>query len=306
MPSNAMEPDALKEHIPGLDSIGPAFAVGGFKSVYLAVVKGKKEALKVLRIKSLVDPGADPDLADAFQQEQIARVRREVESLRKCQIPEMVKLGGIAPIEFDIAGEKHFAYSEEFLEGQDLGKIINLHGPLPALAELVQLFRSLLKCIRELWRHGLVHRDIKPLNVMKTPDPARPFVLLDLGIAYAVHETSLTAKPEDRLPLATFRYLAPEMMQLDFRDRLDFRADLYTTGMTLFEYAAGQHPLAKSSDDMMRTISRALRQQPTPLKKHRPDLPDSFCSLVDGLLKKKPALRPANLEMLFQKLKEIA
>ena len=306
MPPVVLDPDTLRQHIPGLDSVEPSFASGGFKSVYAAVVNGKKEALKVLGIKRISDPGAFPDMAEVFCQEQVARVRREVESIGKCQAPELVKLGAIVPVEFEVANEKYIAYSEEFLEGQDLWKLISQHGQLPALAELAQLFRSLLTCVRELWRHGLVHRDIKPANVMKTSDPARRFVLLDLGIAYAVYETSLTARPEDRIPPATLRYLAPEMMQPDFRERLDFRADLYTTGMTLFEYAAGKHPLAKDTDDMMRTISRALHQQPAPLKQHRPDLPDSFCNLVDALLKKKPALRPANLVMLFQKLEEIA
>jgi len=231
-------------------------------------------------------------------------VRREVEALHRCRVPELVKLASIAPVEFDANGETYIAYSEEFLEGQDLWKLIASQGQPPTLAELIQLFESLLKCISELWGHGLVHRDIKPANVIKTPDPTRPFVLLDLGIAYAVYETGLTMVP-DGMPLATYRYLAPEMMLPDFRERLDFRTDLYTTGMTVFEYAAGRHPLAKNSDDMMQTISRALHQPPVPLKKYRADLPDVFCNLVDGLLKKKPALRPANLAMLFRKLEAI-
>ena len=297
-----LDPDTLKQHIPGLDSVEPCFACGGFKSVYAVVAGGKKEALKVLEIRKINAPGAEPDLVDAFCKEQIARVRREVDALQKCRIPELVKLASIAPVEFEVNNESYIAYSEEFLEGQDLWKLINSHGQPPALDELVQLFRSLLKCIKELWRHGLVHRDIKPANVIKTADPTRPFVLLDLGIAWAVYETSLTAGPEGRMPLATYRYLAPEMMQPDFRERLDFRTDLYTTGMTVFEYAAGRHPLARDSDDMMQTISRALHQLPVPLKQYREDLPDSFCDLVDGLLKKKPALRPANLAMLFRKL----
>jgi len=300
-----LDPDTLKQHIPSLDSVEPCFACGGFKSVYAVVAGGKKEALKVLGIRKISDPGDDPDLVDAFCKEQIARVRREVDALQKCRIPELVKLASIAPVEFEVNNESYIAYSEEFLEGQDLWKLVISHGQPPALDELVQLFRSLLKCIQELWRHGLVHRDIKPANVIKTADPARPFVLLDLGIAYAVYETSLTAWPEGRMPPATYRYLAPEMMQPDFRERLDFRTDLYTTGLTVFEYAAGRHPLARDSDDMMRTISRALRQPPVPLKKCRADLPDSFCNLVDGMLKKKPALRPANLAMLFTKLEAI-
>ena len=105
--------------------------------------------------------------------------------------------------------------------------------------------------------------------------------------------------------MATYRYLAPEMMEPDFRDRLDFRTDLYTTGMTVYEYAAGRHPLARDTDDLMRTISRALHQPPIPLQTHRSDLPNQFCELVNGLLKKKPALRPANLSMLRQKLEAL-
>jgi len=213
-------------------------------------------------------------------------------------------LGAIAPTEFENAETHYLAYSEEFVDGDDLWKLIRSRpdDKTPPLPELVSLFTCLLRCVQELWRHGYVHRDIKPQNVMKTKDVARPFILLDLGIAFAVNETNLTFRPEGRMPPATYRYLAPEMLQPDFRERIDYRTDLYTTGMTVYEYAAGKHPLAKSADDLMQTISRALRQPPTPLREHRPDLPPEFCSLVDGMLKKKPALRPANLKQLIQKL----
>ena len=54
-----------------------------------------------------------------------------------------------------------------------------------------------MNAIRELWGHGYVHRDIKPKNVMKLKAPNREFVLLDLGIAFAVNETALTANPKE-------------------------------------------------------------------------------------------------------------
>jgi len=303
MQSGVLNPDTLKHHIRDLDFVGPCCDSGGYKSVYIARVAGRKEALKVLRIRKIE---GDPDIVEAFCDEQVTRVKREVKALKECHIPELVKLGTVAPVEFDYNDEKYIAYSEEFLEGSDLRKLINSERPLPVIGEVIQLFQSLLKCIQKLWQHGYVHRDIKPANVIKTTDPDRPFVLLDLGIAYAVHETSLTLRHDERMPLATYRYLAPEMMQPDFREHIDYRTDLYTTGMTVFEYASGQHPLAKGSDDLMRTISRALRQAPVPLKHYRNDFPDSFCDLVDGLLKKKPALRPANMAMLFRKLEEIS
>jgi serine/threonine protein kinase len=270
--------------------------------VYRATVQGRKEALKVLAMRTVAEPDVDPNLAEAFVREQYARIRREIQALAICSVPEIVKLGAISPIEFETEGTKFLAYSEEYVEGVDLWKLIRRPRELPPLPELVALFASLVRCVQELWRHGYVHRDIKPHNVMKTNDVSRQFVLLDLGIAFAVNETNLTYRADDRMPVATYRYLAPEMLQPDFRERIDYRTDLYTTGMTVYEYAAGRHPLARDADDLMQTISRALRQPPTPLGQHRPDLPADFCALVDGMLKKKPALRPANLRLLFQRL----
>ncbi len=295
-------PEILRQHIPAIDALQPCFDKGGFKWVYRAVVHGRDEALKVLAIRNIPDQAGEQDQAEAFLREQYARIHREIQALGRCDVPEIVKLGAIKPVEFENEGTHYLAYSEEFVDGKDLWKLIRASGDKPSLSELISLFTSLLRCIQELWRHGYVHRDIKPHNVMKTKNPARPFILLDLGIAFAVNETSLTFRPEERMPVATYRYLAPEMLHPDFRERIDYRTDLYTTGMTVFEYAAHHHPLAKNADDLMQTVSRALRQPPAPLHKYCPDLPTEFCSLVDGMLKKKPALRPANLKTLVHRL----
>ena len=138
---------------------------------------------------------------------------------------------------------------------------------------------------------------------MKLKAPNREFVLLDLGIAFAVNETALTANPSERI-VATYRYLAPEMLNPNFRDTIDYRSDLYTAALTVFEYAAQAHPLAQDRDDLMQTISRALRQPPTPLKSLRSDLSDEFCRTIDQLLKKKPALRPGNLNLLIETMRK--
>ena len=180
--------------------------------------------------------------------------------------------------------------------------LFNSGMPKPPEAELRLLFATLLKAIRELWGYGYIHRDIKPKNVMKLNNPDRQFVLLDLGIAYSVQETGLTANPGQRMPLATYRYLAPEMMSLNFRETIDYRCDLYTAALTVFEYGAQQHPLAQSKDDMMRTISRALHQPAESLSRLRSDLSADFCQLIDQMLKKKPALRPANLNLLIKRM----
>lgn len=289
--------ELIRQAFPQIQSIAP-LDKGGFKAVYRIGIGGKTEAFKLILIPA---HAGYPD-ADSLRQEDIGRVRREVAALARSVGPEIVKLGSLPLTAVNIGEADYVAYSEEFLEGDDLWKLLNSGMPKPSERELRLLFATLLKAIRELWSHSYIHRDIKPKNVMKLNNAARQFVLLDLGIAYSVQETALTANPGERMPMATYRYLAPEMMNPNFRDTIDYRCDLYTAAMTVFEYGAQRHPLAQSQDDMMRTISRALHQPAASLAKLRPDLSAEFCQTIDQMLKKKPALRPANLNLLIKRM----
>jgi serine/threonine protein kinase len=274
---------------------------GGFKAVYRVAIGGRAEAFKLVNIPRL----PQPDLAEQFRVESLGRIKREVQVLGSCRSPVLVKLGGIAPCEVQMAGLDFVAYSEEFLAGEDLRKMIQANAR-PSEAELRQLLTCLLKAIRELWSlpGRFIHRDIKPDNVMRLSDPSRPFVLLDLGIAFSVFDTPLTFDAQNRMPPGTFRYLAPEMLQLDFQETLDFRSDVYAAGLTVFEFAAGQHPLAQNRDDLLTTLSRITKETPKALKDFRPDLAPWFCQMVNRMLKKLPALRPANLDALIARLEE--
>jgi len=289
--------DLIRQAFPQVASLS-LLDQGGFKAVYRVVIGGKTVAFKLIQIPL---PAGTPD-PDAFRHEMIGRVRREVAALGRCIGPGIVKLGSLPLTEAKIAAADYVAYSEEFLEGTDLWKLLNSGMAKPTEAELRLLFLTLLKAIQELWGHGYIHRDIKPQNVMKHNNTLRQFVLLDLGIAYCVQETALTAFPGYRDPVATFRYLAPELMNPNFRDTIDYRSDLYTAAMTVFEYGAQQHPLTENRDDRMKTISRALHQPPKQFAALRPDLSPAFCQTIDQMLKKKPALRPANLTLLINRM----
>jgi serine/threonine protein kinase len=272
---------------------------GGFKLVYRAEIGGRTEAFKLIQLPM---PGDISD-ADAYRNEMFGRVRREVEALGKCHSKEIVKLGSVSTTYVQLGEVEYAGYSEEFLDGSDLWTLLNSEMQHPEELELRVLFLCLLNAIGELWGHGYVHRDIKPKNVIKLDDANRPFVLLDLGIAFSVRETALTFNPHERV-LATYRYLAPEMMTFGFRESIDFRSDLYTAAMTVFEYGAQQHPLARSKDDIISTISRGLHQPPKTFRSLRPDLSIEFCQIVDQMLKKKPHLRPANLALLIKKMSD--
>ena len=267
--------------------------------MYRATINGRTEALKLVHIPSF----AGIDDPQPFQDECLARVRREVQTLADCQNPNVVKLGSIAPRQVAMLGESLIAYSEEYLPGKDLRALIK-DGWWPEEPELRTLFLTLLAAIKSLWElpNRVVHRDIKPDNIIRLDDDSRPFVLLDLGIAYAVFDTALTVNPEQRLPVGTFPYLAPEMFQPNFRDTIDYRSDLYAAALTVYECATGRHPLAREGEYLVKTLTRILQDTPPPLRSARADLSPVLCDMVDGMLKKRPPLRPANLAMLIKKL----
>lgn len=287
--------ELIKKAFPEISELS-FIASGGFKGVYKAKFNGNLQALKLINVPEV--PLADAESV-RMRDELIRRVEREIEILKKCKSECIVKLGTLSPCGKDIEGKKFIAYSEEFLEGKNLWDLLrDATTPKPSEEELKTLLRALLEAIKEFWQYGIIHRDIKPCNIIRTGNAARPFVLLDLGIAFSRVDTPLT---QGWTP-ATYRYFAPEMANPSFRDSLDYRADLYTSALTVYEYAAKVHPLAKDFEDPIVTVSRAVRVPPASLKSVRQDLSDDFCDLIDKLLNKIPALRPGNMAMLMKRI----
>lgn len=128
-------------------------------------------------------------------------------------------------------------------------------------------------------------------------------MLLDLGLAFKSGGTNLTL--DTRHIPGTIYYIAPEMLESGFRENLDYRADLYTIGLTLYEYASGINPFKNKDDGQFNTMYKIKTENPAPLKNLRSDLSVNFCIIVDNLLKKLPALRPANIGLLIKKLEAV-
>jgi len=289
--------DLLSAAFPDLSGFD-FMAAGSYKSVYRVARQDKElEVLKIIRLP--IDGSAEEE--KALRRQELGRAQREVSLLKVCTSPFVVKLGSVTPTIRELDGDDCLVYTEEFLPGQELKAVIN-RVTLPDQAKIKQLLMCLVEAIRTLWTaQQTVHRDIKPGNIIATGLTARPYVLLDLGIAYSVKEPGLTAKP-DFIP-ATPRYMAPEMLDSNFRDNLSYRADLYAAGVTAFEYATGGiHPLARTADDLIHTISRILHQEPKRLSVERPDLPEALTNMIDQFNKKKPALRPGNLSLILKQL----
>lgn len=296
MASQQFSPEVLAAAFPELAGFR-FMAAGSYKSVYGAsrIAGGSEEVLKVVCLP--VARGSED--AEALYQQELGRVHRETVIIGSCKSPFVVKLGSLAPTTLEVGGLPCFAYTEELLGGSDLSTIISLNaGGPPAEAVVKSLLRCLVSAVQVLWRdHRVVHRDIKPANIFATRDPARPYVLIDLGIAYDVSVPGLTVRKTEvpHTPL----YTAPEMLSPNFRDTMSYRSDLYAAGLCAYEFAAGVHPLARQGDDLRRTYARVMHQDPAALEKHRSDLSPELCQLINQLLKKNPALRPANMGLIL-------
>ncbi len=263
--------------IPAVSRLGWC-KTGGFKVVYEAFLPdGTRTALKLVYLPA---------------DEVAKRIDREIRLLESCKSPYVVKLAQpvIGPIV--VSGNNYFAYAEEFLDGQNLAELSGA-GYVPDQRELAQLAICLLSAVQDLWdNHKAIHRDIKPLNIVKTALPDRPFVLLDLGIAFVLSEPALTQDPAS-VP-GTMCYLAPEMLRPGFRSTIDFRSDLYTVGLTLYEFASGVQPFAKYPDPGI-LYRKIQTEMPDSLGGLRGDLRQEFRDLVTGLMKKRPIVRPSKL-----------
>jgi serine/threonine protein kinase len=98
--------------------------------------------------------------------------------------------------------------------------------------------------------------------------------------------------------------MAPEMFKPDYKDKMDFRCDLYSAGLTVYVLATGKHPFAPDPLNAYHTVYRILNVKPEKLHNLRPDLPMDFCALIDRMIKKKPALRFPTPESAILELKK--
>jgi len=279
--------DEVKKAIPEAPNL-KYLDSGGYKFVYEDVINGEKEAIKIVFI-----PNNPND--KQVREENISRIEREIEIIKNTKSKTLVKLGSINKREETIDGETYFIYSEEYLQGENLRELIKKDYK-PDEHELKTLCKCIISCIEEFSasRQEIIHRDIKPKNLIKTSDANRQFVLFDLGIAFYTSGTNLTLNP-NHVP-GTRENIPPEFFDPSFRDRIDYRSDLYNVGLTIYEYATLKHPFRSQSEYV--TLSNIQRIKPEPLNKLRSDLEPEFCTLIDSWLKKKPMLRQRNFDAI--------
>ena len=274
--------DRLKAALADRYAIERELGRGGMATVYLAedLKHHRKVAVKVLR----------PELAAALGPE---RFLREIEVAAKLHHPHILPL-------YDSGEADGFLYYVmPYEEGQSLREKLAKEGELP-VAEAVRLLRDVVDALAHAHKHGVVHRDIKPDNVMLS---GRHALVTDFGVAKAVSEATGRQKLTTAgVALGTPAYMAPEQAVAD--PHIDHRADIYAVGVLAYELLTGRPPFTGSTPQEV--LSAHVTQAPDVVTKHRATVPPALAQSVMRCLEKKPADRWQSAEELLQHLEAIA
>jgi serine/threonine protein kinase len=249
---------------------------GGMGQVFRAehAMMGREVAVKVLpRAKST------PDTEAAF--------RREIRMLGRLDHPNLVRA-----LDAGHDGKVYYLVTE-LVDGVDLRKQVLKYGTLDevaAAAVVTQVARGLAYAHAE----GLVHRDVKPGNILVTP--AGRAKLLDVGLAGSVLESESTRLGR---VVGTMDYMAPE--QIRSPDTVGPAADVYGLGCTLYFVLAGQVPFPGGTrQDKAR---RQLTEAPAPIQKFAPGVSDAFCRVVEAMMEKDPVQRIGTADAVIEWLR---
>jgi serine/threonine-protein kinase len=252
---------------------------GGMANVYLAEDQelGRRVAIKILDDRHARD--------DQF----IERFRREAQHAAGLSHPNVVSV-------YD-RGEAEGTYyiAMEHVEGRTLKELLVARGPSP-LGIAIDYTRQILSALRFAHRNGIVHRDIKPHNVIVDGDGR--VKVMDFGIARAGAASQMT---EAGSIIGTAQYLSPEQAR---GAPVDQTSDLYSTGIVLYELLTGTVPF--TGETPVEIAMKHLSQVPAPPSTHRPEIPRDLDYVVLRALAKDPADRYHSAEEMDSDLERIA
>ena len=247
---------------------------GGMGAVYLAEEMNlrRKVALKFLLTKYVSEEGAR------------ARFIREAQSAAALNHPNIVTVYGFGEY------EDTYYIAMEHVAGQSLDQIIKNH--TLSIEEAIDIAMQLCDGLREAHHAGIVHRDIKPRNILL--DMRGRVKILDFGIAKLTQAPEITLKGET---LGTLHYLSPEQIGNEHVDR---RSDIFSLGIVLYEMLTSRRPFkGKNAPAVLHAI---LNRAPFPLTKFRANVPPILQRIVDKCLEKKQKQRYQHIDDIMSDL----
>ena len=271
---------------------------GGMGAVYKAkdTTLGRDVAIKVLPSGFSID------------RDRLRRFEQEARAASALNHPNIITIH-----EFGQEEGVHFIVSE-FIEGETLRRRIGSEkapGGRMNAAEILELAIQITSALNAAHEAGLVHRDVKPENVMVRPDGL--VKVLDFGLAKLVERRSYdtatdlndaseatTASGGTGVVMGTVNYMSPEQAR---GERLDARSDLFSLGVALYEMAAGRSPFAR--DTVADTIASILEKEPPPLAQFTSEVPEALELIIRKMLGKDREERYQTARELLDDLKRL-
>jgi serine/threonine-protein kinase len=283
---SGMEADTLiGRMIKGRYQVRKKLGAGGMGSVYLAeqVSIGRRVALKVLHG------------AYATDEEFIRRFRHEARMAASLNHHNIVTV-----YDFDQGDEGSLFIAMEYVDGRSLSEIIKQEGPLD-VGRAVRLGAQIAEGLGAAHRAGVIHRDIKPDNIMIVGVGDKEEVkLMDFGIARLRDTGAMTRLTRSGVLMGTPSYMAPE--QIEGGGDVSERTDIYALGVVLYEMLTGGAPFRASTPGTV--LVKQLREMPVPLRRLRGEVPAAVERVVMQALEKKPQRRQRDMDEVVQGLRK--
>jgi serine/threonine-protein kinase len=255
----------LRDTLADLYDVQREVGHGGAARVFLALDHdGREVALKVLH----------PELQVGIE---AGRFLREIRLASSISHP---RIAGILD-----SGQRDWVlyFVMPFIQGASLRTALQSVRHLP-VSDTMRIGDELLDALAAAHSHGVVHRDVKPDNLIVSPGG---MVLVDFGIARAIEAAATDRVTRSGVAVGTAAYMSPEQARAD--ETMDPRSDIYSTACLLFECLAGQPPFSLANEAMM--VRAHLETLPPDVRRFRPDTPDSLAEAIATGLRKDPADR---------------
>ena len=254
---------------------------GGMSRVFVATETAIGRRVVIKTLPSELAAGVNVD-----------RFRREIQLVGQLQHPHIV------PIHAAGVAEGMPYYTMPLIEGESLRARLSRAGEM-SIPETVRLLREVVSALAYAHAHGVVHRDIKPDNVLLSGEYA---MVADFGVAKAISASGTSSLTSLGVALGTPAYMAPEQAAAD--PNVDARADIYAVGAMAYEMLTGQPPFAGRTPQM--TLAAHVSEVPDPVTKRRPNIPPALAALVMRMLEKRPADRPQSADEVMRILDAFA
>lgn len=248
---------------------------GGMGAVYKArdIELDRFIALKVIR----PELASNPEILQRFKQELI--LARQVTDRNVIRIFDLGDADGVKFI------------TMEYVEGESLYQILRRQGKVP-VDEAVEIMRQMLRGLQSAHREGVIHRDLKPGNIMR--DAQGRIVVMDFGLARSLEGDGMT---RTGTMMGTMEYMSPEQAQAK---ELDARSDIFTVGLICYELFTGKMPY--HADSVVASLVKRMQERAVPASDFDKTVPQPLSEILSKCLERDPAIRYQNVGEILRDL----